>query len=354
MRDSALESSVYKLSKYERFKSVFNHIIKFISNFLFMFFVVIILVILVYGLYTKKNGNNGYVPIVSAYVIVSPSMVPTINVYDAVVAYRPNVDTLKKGDIITFNSTDARYVGRTVTHRILGVTNIDGQVAFRTKGDNNTTLDDAHVLGGNIYGKVFFVIPWLGYLQILLTKPYGWILLVVLPCTFIIISDILKLSKTIKKGRVATNRNFKNVEIMEEPSYVQGANKNVEVSKGYDASLTLNNSFKEKKIVQDISLELPKMDVVKKDDAPIFLNKNRHDCTIFVASHYERAGITCLQDSVLEQSCSSPSCSIIIVANYLRDKRLCNLGMGEYERKIEDQNKGEKEEKEIDSFIEIL
>lgn len=217
MQDSIVGTSyVYEVPKIEKFRSAFNHIVKFLWDIFFVIFVAIVLAAIVYGIYTKRNGNNGYVPIVSAYVIVSPSMVPTINVRDAVIAYRPNVESLKKGDIITFRSTDARYSGLTVTHRILGISKSDdGQVAFQTKGDNNTTPDAALVLGSNIYGKVFFVVPWLGYLQVFLTTTYGWILLVVLPCVIIIISDMIKLIKTLLNSKVPSKMEFKNIEVID-------------------------------------------------------------------------------------------------------------------------------------------
>ncbi len=217
MQESVIENSyVYKLSKFERIKIVFNQIIKFLGDILFILFVGIVIVIFVYSLYTKKNGNNGYVPLISSYVIISTSMVPTINVSDAVLSYRPNISSLKKGDIITFSSTDARYPGLTVTHRILSVNKENDQISFRTKGDNNTTPDDSLVLGSNIYGKVFFIIPWIGYLQIFLSKPFGWLLLVVFPCIGIIIYDIIKLSKTFKNSKITSDIKFKNVEILDD------------------------------------------------------------------------------------------------------------------------------------------
>ena len=218
MHESVIETSyVYEVSKFDKFKIVFHNIVKFLGDLFFIFIVGIIIVSLVYGLYTKRNGNQSAVPLVSAYVIISPSMVPTINVQDAVIAYKPNPEHLKKGDIITFRSVDPRYPGLTVTHRIIQVTLDDlGRKSFKTKGDNNTTPDDVAVQKENIYGKVLFVIPWLGYLQFFLTKSYGWLLLVVFPCIFIIIYDILKLSKTIKKSKVTKDILFSDIEILDD------------------------------------------------------------------------------------------------------------------------------------------
>lgn len=216
MPNSVIETTyVCETPKFEKIKMIFHNITKFLSNLLFIVVVALMLIILFYNFYTKKYGTNGQTPIISAYVIVTPSMVPTINVADAVVTYKTDVKNLQKGDIITFSSTDARYTGLTVTHRILKVNTDNGVISFKTKGDNNTTPDDAEVVGTNIFGKVIFVIPWLGYLQQFLTRSYGWLLLVVLPCIGIIVYDILKLSKTIKNSKVTKDVKFKDVEILD-------------------------------------------------------------------------------------------------------------------------------------------
>lgn len=354
MHDSTLESSyIYKLTKYEKFKNVFDRVFKFISNFLFIFFVVILLVMLVYSMYTKKNGNNGYVPIVSAYVIVSPSMVPTINVYDAVVSFRPNINAIKKGDIITFNSTDARYSGRTVTHRIIGVDKVDGAVAFRTKGDNNTTPDDTHVLIGNIYGKVFFVIPWLGYLQILLTNPLGWMLLVVFPCVGIILHDILKLLKTVMKSKVASEINFKNVEIDDDDK------KDEEISSISEIDIKNEDISEVKEEVTSNIKEEEKENRVSLADNDLFNTRY----AIIVATNYIRDIINnevSDKEKIEEENVITNNRFDIVVAyNFMRlntfsEEEIVTKEKIEEETEKEINEKEEKEEEDIDSYIEIL
>ena len=61
-------------------------------------------------------------------------------------------------------------IGLTVTHRILDTINSEGNYKYQTKGDNNTTADDTVCPSNNIFGKVIFVIPWLGYLKIFFNK----------------------------------------------------------------------------------------------------------------------------------------------------------------------------------------
>lgn len=171
----------------------------YVIGLLFVFIVLLVLIYFVDTIHNKKS-NNGKSPLFAAFIIVSPSMVPNINVNDAVVIFRSNPKNLKKGDIITFSSGDPNYSGLTVTHRIIGKELTDsGRYVFRTKGDNNNAEDPALVDESKVFGKVFFRIPKLGYIRHLLTTSSGFLILVALPAAAIIIYDVLKLIKKIKQ-----------------------------------------------------------------------------------------------------------------------------------------------------------
>lgn len=149
--------------------------------------------------YNLKSGENKK-DLFSAYTIVSPSMVPAINVLDVVVTMRVNnPEDLQKGDIITFNSTDYRYSGVLVTHRIVNIEKTSsGEYLFTTKGDNNNTEDSARVSFDKIYGKILFRIPKIGYIQYYLSSILGWVAIIIVPAVMIIGYDIYKLVKTLK------------------------------------------------------------------------------------------------------------------------------------------------------------
>ena len=148
-------------------------------------------------LYNVKSGNFKS-PIFGAYVIVSPSMVPTINVNDAIVVTRTNISNLEIGDVITFSSRDQAYSGLTVTHRIVGKQLLsDGEFVFRTKGDNNNVADAALVPNANVLGRVILKLPKLGYIQDLLASKGGLIFVVLIPSLVILSYDIMKIIKRV-------------------------------------------------------------------------------------------------------------------------------------------------------------
>lgn len=214
----------------------------------------------------KKGINKS--PLLGAYIIISPSMDPTIKVEDAIIILREEPTDLKVGDIITFLSSDPRYSGLTITHRIVGIEKSEnGDLFFRTKGDNNNAEDSALVSSKNIFGRVILKIPKIGYIQSLLMQSYGWVLLVVVPCLGIVIYDIIKLIKSIKESIVKKDVPIpekEQIELIESDKqdstpvndYVQNSNINDRNSHSDEQlNLSTTNNIRENK-TQDDDIEI--------------------------------------------------------------------------------------------------
>lgn len=160
----------------------------------FLFFVASFLMFyIVSSAIAKKNNTR---PLISIYTIVSPSMEPTIMVYDVIVNTRIKSDNdLNQGDIITFYSDSIDTGGYTVTHRVHKKYKYGDTTYYETKGDNNTSQDVGRITFGNIVGKFLFKIPSLGKVQFFVSSKLGWVLIILLPASIIIMSDVLKLVK---------------------------------------------------------------------------------------------------------------------------------------------------------------
>ena len=112
-----------ELSTFEKIKYIFHFIAQAFLYAVFVFFIGFGLVMALYFgdlVYNLSKGNNK-TPLFDAYIIVSQSMVPTINVDDAIVIRRETGKNLELGDIITFSSIDPSYPDLTVTHRIVSI-----------------------------------------------------------------------------------------------------------------------------------------------------------------------------------------------------------------------------------------
>ena len=182
--------------------SGFKGTIKFIANiFSWTALVLLILIALFLAYYTINNriaASKGIDadPFISLYTIVSGSMEPNINVYDVVVDKKvKNPTEIKVGDVITFTSTGTLTKGMVITHRVIDVFEEDGKYYYKTKGDNSLSPDSSLAEYDYIIGKVILRLPALGRLQSFIGTQAGWLLVIVIPALFIIISDILKIFK---------------------------------------------------------------------------------------------------------------------------------------------------------------
>ncbi len=136
-------------------------------------------------------------------VVLSGSMEPAIHT-GSVVVIKPT-DSYKTGDVITFGKDTKTDVP--TTHRIVDSRAESGKMIYRTKGDANEDPDGRETRGSEIIGKVMFSIPFLGYLVDFAKKPIGFFLLVVIPAGIIIIDEMWKIWKELRRMRREKNAN---------------------------------------------------------------------------------------------------------------------------------------------------
>lgn len=185
--------------------------IKFIISVLsYAAFILLLLIgalLLVYVLDIKIKEAKGekVTPTYNAYVVLTGSMIPEILVNDVVITKKRELRELEIGDVITFVSSDPRFAGIVITHRIKNVfvDSATGDYSFETQGDNNPSPDFTLTKGSNVLGEVIFKIPKLGYVQKLLANKGGWIIVILIPCLAVLSYDILKLVKTLTKRKNA-------------------------------------------------------------------------------------------------------------------------------------------------------
>lgn len=92
------------------------------------------------------------------------SMFPVFSINSQILLepYKENM-TLQVGDIITFNKNNITtndfktYTGK-ITHRIVGIKEMDGEIYYQTKGDNIKYKDVFLVSKNEIIGKVVAIL----------------------------------------------------------------------------------------------------------------------------------------------------------------------------------------------------
>src|SRR3990172_869371 len=132
--------------------------------------------------------------IVRPYVVLSGSMEPAIKTASIVFSVPQKI--YNAGDVITF-APDGNFENL-ITHRIefkLFPDGGGGEPIYVTSGDANEEVDKLEVLPGDIVGKVVFTVPYLGYPVDFAKRPYGFILLVIIPATIIIYEELKVLGR---------------------------------------------------------------------------------------------------------------------------------------------------------------
>ncbi|MGN1358532.1 MAG: signal peptidase I [Bacilli bacterium] len=189
----------YKVKVVKKKENIFRYIVSVMSYAIFIFLMLLGGTLLLYIADIKIRAMKGdyTAPVFNAYVVLSGSMLPSIQIKDIVVTKKVAEEELEIGDIITFISPDPRFGGISVTHRIVDkyYDESTGSYSYRTRGDNNNVADSALVPNNNILGKVILKIPKLGYLQDILSSKGGLIIVVLIPCLVILSYDIMKLLK---------------------------------------------------------------------------------------------------------------------------------------------------------------
>lgn len=200
------------------FKVVLSKVMNFLSYICLVILFFIAAFLLYFIISNQLAKTTGSKPLISLYTIVSPSMEPTIMVYDVIIDTRVTKDEdLKIGDIITFYSNTIDTGGYTVTHRIEDIYESNGIKYYTTKGDNNIDADSGIITIDNIVGKCRFVIPSIGKMQMFITSRAGWILIILIPALGIIIIDIKKLIKIFRiKEQIEDIPQIKEVELIRE------------------------------------------------------------------------------------------------------------------------------------------
>ena len=212
----------------KKIKQILHYLSSMLLYALLMILAVVVLMVVITigdrALALKNHQSKA--PLFSAYVIISPSMVPNINVYDAVITARVPQNRINMYDIITFLSKEIDTHGVPITHRVVGILKTEnGERAYRTKGDNNNKEDKAIILQSEVIGKVLFRIPMLGYVRTFVTSKIGFLISVVLPITASLFLEIWRLIHRRKEKLQEQQGN--QMEILE-PSGVVVSSQNLE------------------------------------------------------------------------------------------------------------------------------
>lgn len=124
--------------------------------------------------------------------VESGSMAPKLPVGSVVIVKK--ADNYEIGQIIAFNRGQA-----VITHRVMAWDNVGGKTYYTTRGDANNMADLDKVPPEAVLGKVVVDVPLAGYLTTFVKTQTGFILLIMIPATIIIWTELLNIKNQTKR-----------------------------------------------------------------------------------------------------------------------------------------------------------
>ena len=127
-------------------------------------------------------------------IVLTDSMYPVIESGDLIICNTANAEEIAEGDIISFYDPMGNGTS-VVTHRVLEIVKEDGEISFRTKGDNNNAEDQVLVPADRLIGIYQTRIPKVGNVAMFMQTTPGLILCVVCPVLLMVGFDMLRRKK---------------------------------------------------------------------------------------------------------------------------------------------------------------
>lgn len=127
-------------------------LIEKITNILLILSAVIVLTI---GFQTITNGYvtvGGY----SMFRVVTGSMEPTIKTGSLLICDDTDISKIRINDIVCFKSGLQVIKNQVVTHRVIDINVVNGNIRLKTRGDANSVEDALDVSNNNLIGRVIW------------------------------------------------------------------------------------------------------------------------------------------------------------------------------------------------------
>ena len=150
----------------------------------------------------KVPSVGGVMPLI----VLTDSMYPIIESGDLIICQTVEPEDVQEGDVISFFDP-ASNGSSIVTHRVVEVTEQNGQIAWRTKGDNNNTEDRLLVPADKLVARYNGTrLAGMGNVALFMQTTPGLIVCVVCPALLLVGYDMLRSRKYEKANKKETDQ----------------------------------------------------------------------------------------------------------------------------------------------------
>jgi signal peptidase len=139
--------------------------------------------------------------------VLTSSMEPGLPPGTLIVVKPIETNDIVLGDVLTYQIESGK--AGVITHRVTEIINSsDGSRTFTLKGDNNDAADDLPVLPVQVVGKLWYSVPWIGYVSNYVNgESRSWLVPVIaiglfIYAGFMLMSGIVSSVRTRKRARI--------------------------------------------------------------------------------------------------------------------------------------------------------
>ena len=157
--------------------------------------IILIPILIINCILIVKSFTSDEVPSVAGtlpLIVLTDSMYPVIESGDLIICHTEDPENIQVGDVIAFFDP-AGNGSSIVTHRVIEVTEQNGEIAWRTKGDNNNTEDRLPVVASKLVAVYDGTrLAGFGNVALFMQSTPGLIICVVCPILLLVGYDMLR------------------------------------------------------------------------------------------------------------------------------------------------------------------
>jgi|SRR3989344_9432352 len=171
--------SVHKLFNLE----LESHLIRILENLPYGIFIIFLGFFFTVYLIRVTESEKG----IKVFTITTGSMSPVVKPGSLLFSWPQEKYGIN--DIVNYKEINLKideYTGRVLTHRIIDRKVERGYYIYTLKGDNNNNPDPGEIRTSDITGKVFLILPYLGYIDFIIRTIPGFIIFILIPSVLLV------------------------------------------------------------------------------------------------------------------------------------------------------------------------
>ena len=170
---------------------------KIFSTALFILLMATTILLVVIKFMGESQSFFGY----NVYYVLTGSMEPEIMSGDIIFSESvEDASELKVGDVITYEGRVGSVKDKSITHKIIEIKNENGELVFVTQGVANPAADPP-ITSDQIVSKMIGKSSFLGGVVSVVNSKYGFLLIIILPLTAFLASEVVSLVKVYKESK---------------------------------------------------------------------------------------------------------------------------------------------------------